>query len=605
MEQNRALLTEELHTALRSLETKEKNVVHYEHQISSFEDTIVELQQELARSQCERAQIVDDLKQKTVDHEDRVKRQKENLEAEMNALRSALGESEQKLVEQEAESNICAGQLQNEVSQLRLNLNQLKNDLQQKDGEIHDFRIKLDVYKAKTEARRASLVHRNRRPDHGDGSIKPSKDGKSHKDQLIEAKRRIKNLEAELEQLRSQIVLLNSTKEVNDVPLIDMAEKACENQEKTAEKQLTEAKQVIETLKEKLEKEHMQKTPVAAPAETAVPVVESSESTETFFHKNQFVEIRKKIKVLETELTEKQNIIRAMEYGKETLTLKVSGLLNQNQQCDNVIMDLKSQLASVNTHFTQELEMTSKNSETRLSEALMRIAQKGEQLEFARRNVDNLLKREEDLMAEISRLTTLKNLAEAKAEKITDETSRDIDELELQIKSLREQETRIRAAVVGIEVSTLTDDTGESTATSQTSLSFQYGYDFESGCRIRKNIFSEQCSSKEVQSHWPHDPRDATVQANPLAYSVSVQTLCHSRAVPAQTDVVMTEPKYCQTDVSERRSSSTQTIFTSTKYQWKTEIPPVLPVSTVALLNMATSTTDVPGRFHFLSFPTL
>ncbi|XP_055355423.1 uncharacterized protein LOC129600835 [Paramacrobiotus metropolitanus] len=302
---------------------------------------------------------------------------------------------------------------------------------------------------------------------------------------------------------------------------------------------------------------------------------------------NRLSELEHKITDMDKMINERQNVIRTMELAKETMLLRISGLQGENSQCEAEIKSLKDKLTVVANSAESTLETQSQLADTKVRDVLNRLAVKGEQLDSAQRSIESLLKRQEELNGEVQQLSTLKNQADLRIEQITDQTSREIDELELQIKSLREQELKVKPEV--INAATVTEYC-ESSALCQTELSFSYGYNFETGQEIRNNIFLEHCQTKDTQTRWPRNPADACIQANPETRSLGVQPHCHTRSSRSQTDIVLTEARSSQVEVTERRTYSTQTILNA-KY-----FPSFDDSDTdeACHVSMATSTTDVP-----------
>src|SRR5207253_2269105 len=135
-----------------------------------------------------------------------------------------------------------------------------------------------------------------------------------------------------------------------------------------------------------------------------------------------------------------------------------------------------------------------------------------------------LLKRQGDMTREIATAVTHRNQAEKRAEHLADQSSREIDELELQIKSLRDQDQRSRIVEVPkMDASVLTERRHVVVVGVQTGLSFQYGFDLDSGQQVRPDIFLKQLNSKQLQTEWPSQPQHVGLQVSPSTQSVAIQ----------------------------------------------------------------------------------
>ncbi|OQV19144.1 hypothetical protein BV898_06784 [Hypsibius exemplaris] len=267
---------------------------------------------------------------------------------------------------------------------------------------------------------------------------------------------------------------------------------------------------------------------------------------------------------LKIQVEELNNVIRVMEYGKSSMILRIAGLEADNKACDDRIKSLEQQLTTAALQHSQDVETAAKENETKLRDALSRLAQKGEQLEFAKSNVEKLIRRQEDMAREVAATLTLKNQAERRIEQLSDQSSREIDELELQIKFLREQEHKNRIAPQKLDVASCTDMLEFQVVNTQTGLSFQFGYDLDSGRQICSDIFLTQVATKNIQTEWPTQPVQTWVQVSQSLHAVALQTGADSRNVWIQTDVPTCEGKSSQTGVPDCTNIGVQT--TSDKF---------------------------------------
>jgi hypothetical protein len=225
-----------------------------------------------------------------------------------------------------------------------------------------------------------------------------------------------------------------------------------------------------------------------------------------------------------------------VSFSQGGLSLQLVELEADKRICEKRIEELESRLSTFTIRRTQELETMSKEHETKLGDAL------NKQSELAKSNVEKLIKRQEEMAEEIAAAVALKNRAEQRIERITDQTSREIDELELQIKFFRQQEHRNRVENSKFDATSLTDQPERNVPAS---WNFQFRYDFDSGLQIHKE--------------WPSKPQHVSIQVSPSLQCRTIQTAVATRGMLIQTDQMNCQANFSQTEPVDVKNISTET----------------------------------------------